>query len=84
MGLPTDGAPSCWKATYGGPGTADVWLCWYRQSANAFDAMQRARAEAQTVKFQKGHYLVFVKWNNAAREDLTALIRAIQKSVPGA
>ena len=49
--------------------------------ANAFEAVQRARAEAQTVKFQEGPYLVLVKWNNVPKDSLTALVRAIQKAL---
>ena len=51
-------------------------------STNAFDAVQRARAEAQTVKFQQGASLVLVKWNDVPKDSLTALVRAIQKAVP--
>jgi hypothetical protein len=40
--------------------------------------VQRARAEAQTVKFQVGSWLVLVKWNNAPKASVTALVRAIQ------
>ena len=80
-GVPADGSPECWKADYAGQGSAEVWICWYKASTNAFDAVQRARAEAQTVKFQEEHYFVLVKWNNAPKASLTALIRAIQKAV---
>jgi hypothetical protein len=44
--------------------------------------MQRARAEAQTVKFQEGNYLVLVNWNDAPKANLTALVRAVQKALP--
>jgi hypothetical protein len=80
-GLSSQGTPQCWKAVYTGPGSADAWLCWYRVSGNAFDAVQRARAEAQTVKFQEGQYFVLVKWNNVNRTDLTTLVRALQKAL---
>lgn len=58
-------------------------MCWYKVSGSAFDAVQRARTEAQTVKFQEGNYLVLVKWNGVPKANLTALVRAIQKSVQG-
>lgn len=80
-GIPSNGAPACWKANYAGQGSADVWVCWYKVSANALDAVQRAGAEAQTVKFQEGRYLVLVKWNNVSKADLEALIRALQKAL---
>jgi hypothetical protein len=44
--------------------------------------VQRARAEAQAVKFQQGPYLVLAKWNDVPKASLTALVRAIQKAVP--
>lgn len=81
-GIPPDGMPVCWKGEYAGQGSAQVWICGYRASTGAFDAVQRARAEAQTVKFQQGSYLVLVKWNDVPKASLTALVRAIQKAVP--
>jgi hypothetical protein len=81
-GIPgTATPPQCWKAQYTGQGTADVWLCGYKVSGSAFDAVQRTRAEAQTVKFQEGNYLVLVKWNAVPKTNLTALIRTIQKTL---
>ena len=85
-GIPTAGAPQCWKADYSGQAApqsrAEVWTCWYKASGSAFDAMQRARAEAQTVKFQQGNYLVLVNWNDSPKANLTALVRAVQKALP--
>jgi hypothetical protein len=80
-GVPPDGSPECWKGDYGGPGSVRVWLCGYKVRESAFDAVQRARTEAQMVKFQEGSYLVLVQWNNVSKENLTALVRAIQKAV---
>jgi hypothetical protein len=79
--VPAGGTPECWLANYAGAGAAQLWLCRYNAETGAFDAAQRARAEAQTVKFQEGAYLVLVKWNNTPKTDLTALIRAIQKTL---
>lgn len=79
--LAPDGDPACWKGEYSGSGTADVWICWYKITGNAFEATQRTRAEAQAVKFQQGNYFVLVKWNNAPKTNLTALVRAIEKSL---
>jgi hypothetical protein len=81
-GIPPDGLPACWKAEYAGQGSAEVWICAYKASTGAFDAVQRARAEAQTVKFQQGANLVLVKWNTVPKASVTALVRAIQKAVP--
>jgi hypothetical protein len=66
---------------YSGSGNVESWLCWYKVAGNAFEAVQRSRAEAQTVKFQEGQWFVLLKWNNASRADLTALIRAVQKAL---
>jgi hypothetical protein len=78
-GLPAGGSPECWKGDYSGAGSVRVWVCGYKVQGSAFDALQRARTEAQTVKFQEGSYLVLVQWNNVSKENLTALVRAIQK-----
>ena len=80
-GVPSAGSPECWKADYAGPGSAEVWTCWYKVAGNAFEAVQRTHAEAQRVTFQEGQYLIVVKWNNASKPDLTALIRALQKAL---
>lgn len=84
-GIPATGTPQCWKADYSGQAapqsSAQVWVCWYKASGSAFDAMQRARAEAQSVKFQEGNYLVLVSWNDIPNANLTALVRAIQKAL---
>jgi hypothetical protein len=81
--LPAGGSTTCWKAVYSGPGspqsTAQIWICGYASETSAFDAEQRARAEAQTVKFQEGRRLIIVQWNQAKKTDLEALIRTIQK-----
>lgn len=80
-GVPAVNPPQCWKAQYDGVGTAEIWVCGYRESGSAFDAVQRTPAAAQAVKFQEGNYLVLVKWNGVPKADLTALIRAIQKTL---
>ena len=79
--LVPSGEPACWTAEYTGPGSADVRICWYKATASAFEAVQRARAEAQTVKFPEEHYFVLVKWNNVPKANITVLIRAIQKAL---
>lgn len=82
--VPASGAPECWRADYRGVAAAQtaaqVWVCRFKASGSAFDAVQRARAEAQTVKFQEGNYLVLVKWNDAPKASLAALVRAVQKA----
>jgi hypothetical protein len=73
------GSPQCWKGNYTGQGTAEVLVCGY--AGGAFDAAQRARAEGQAVKFDQGKYFVLIRWNNSPKTTVTALVRAIQKSL---
>ncbi len=85
--IPRGGTPPvCWKAEYAGQGAiqvsaAELFICRYGVEAAAFDAVQRVPAEAQAVKFQVGPAFVLAKWNGASQTDLTALIRAVQKSL---
>lgn len=79
--LDKTGAPDCWKATYSGPGTATVWTCVYQAEGNAFEAVQRTRAEANSVKFQEGQIFVLVQWDKAGRDEIATLIRGVQKAL---
>lgn len=58
-----------------------VSVCRYTNTGGSFDAVQRTAAAAQVVKFQEGRYLVLITWKDTPKADLTALIRAIQKSL---
>jgi hypothetical protein len=79
--LPQLGTPPvCWKADYSGEGDVTVLVCGYRTSA--FEAEQRMPAAADEVKFHRGPYLVVVHWNNASHAGITALVGAIQRSLP--
>jgi hypothetical protein len=82
-GLPPGEAPKCWKALYSGAAqaSAEVWVCGYRGEGGAFDAVQRARAAANTVKFYKGRFLAVVRWSGGTRTDLTALIAVLEKDL---
>jgi hypothetical protein len=71
----------CWQANYAGADTAQIRICRYSATDGAFDAWQRVRADAGTVKFQEREYLVLVKGNGAPEADLTALMRAIQQAL---
>lgn len=75
--------PVCWKADYAGEGDVSVWACDYRAEAGAFDAAQRMPAGANEVKFQKGQYLVVVRWNNVSHGGITALVSSLQRTLPG-
>ena len=80
-GLPQLGTPPvCWKADYTGESGATVLVCGYR--ASAFEAEQRMPFSANQVKFHKGVYLVLVRWDNASRAAVTALVGAIERSLP--
>jgi hypothetical protein len=79
-------SPVCWKANYTGStdkgqSSAEVLICGYK-TGGAFNAAQRVPAGAQAVKFEAGKYFVLVKWNNAPKTNVTALVRAIQKNLP--
>jgi hypothetical protein len=82
-GLPEGVQPQCWKADYAGAqnGSAEVWVCGFRERSSAFNAVQRARAAANTLKFQKDRFLVLVRWNGGSRTDLTALMRVLENSL---
>lgn len=75
-------SPGCWKAEYASGGSAVVNVCAFASEALALDAVQRTRAAADTVDFQQGRHFVTVRWNNVSQAEITALIRAIQRSVP--
>jgi hypothetical protein len=45
-GIPPGGSPACWKAEYAGRGSAEVWICAYKASTSAFDAVQRGATRA--------------------------------------
>ncbi len=81
--LPQGGPqPICCKAEYASEGEATVWVCGYRVSGSAFEALQHMQAGAQEVKFQKGLYMVVAQWKNVSQTGITALITAIQKRLP--
>jgi hypothetical protein len=64
-----------------GPGAAEIFLCRYSATSGAFDGWQRARADAQTVKFQEGKYLVLVKSKDTPNANLVLLMRALEASL---
>ena len=75
------GTAKCWETLYSGTGTAQVSVCRYANTGGSFDAVQRTPAAAQVVKFQEDRFLVLITWKNTPKANLTALIRAIQKSL---
>jgi hypothetical protein len=82
-GLPNGSKPVCWKANYAGAGaaTAEIRVCGYASEGGAFDAGQRTRAAANTLKFDRGRYLVIARWNAASRTDVMALMRALEQAL---
>jgi len=79
----TGNAPQCWTADYAGEGSATVQICGYHSNESAFEALQHLPPAANQVQFQKGVYLVIVRWNNASQAGVTALVTAVQKTLPG-
>jgi hypothetical protein len=84
--LPQSGTPPvCWKADYASAadtGGATAWVCGYRVSASAFDAAQRMPPAPSEVRFQKGPYFVVVQWNQVSQASITALVSALQRTLP--
>ena len=71
----------CWNAAYASGGSAIVNACRYSSDAMALDAAQHAHSEANAVHFQQGRWFVIVRWNNVSQAEITALVRAVQKSL---
>lgn len=80
-GLQDAGKAECWKAEYASKGRAEIWACGYPSEGTAFEAVQKGRAEANTVKFQEGKYFVTVQWQGVSRDEITALVRAVQRDL---
>jgi hypothetical protein len=80
-GLPDGAKPECWKALYAGSDArnAEVWACGYAAEGGAFNAVQRTPAAADSVKFQEGKYLVLIHWSGGSKDEVTALVRTVQK-----
>ena len=70
-------------ATYEGPGKADVTLYELNSSASALDAVQRWRAQPNTVFFYKENLFVVVKWQGADRKAIGDFVRALEKQLAG-
>jgi hypothetical protein len=80
-GLPSGQKVECWKAEYAGPGSASILTCGYAAESGAFDAAQRFPSGGDRVKFQSGKYLVLVQWTGGSKAEITALVRALQKTL---
>ena len=78
----TGAAPLCWTADYASGGSATVQVCGYRSKEIAFEALQQLPPAANQVQFQKGVYLVIAQWNNVSQAGITALVTALQKTLP--
>ncbi len=68
-------------ATYEGPGKAEVTLYELNSSASALDAVQRWRAQPNTVFFYKDNLFVVVKWEGADRKAIGDFVRALEKEL---
>jgi hypothetical protein len=67
------------KARYEGAGNADVTLYELTSSAAALDAVQRWRPAPDTVFFYRDEFFVVVKYQDAERKALNALVRDLDK-----
>jgi hypothetical protein len=78
----TSTPPICWTADYASEGSAAVQICGYRSKESAFEAVQELPPAANQVQIPKGVYLVIVRWNNVSQAGITALVTAVQKTLP--
>jgi len=71
-------------AVYEGPGRVEARAYELDSSAVGLDLAQRWRPSADTVFFNAGRYFVVVKWQQADRQALQDLVRAIERRLaPG-
>jgi len=75
---PRPGITRAFEAGYEGAGKVTVDLY---ETKNAFEMVQHWREAPNTVFFYKGRYFVLVKWEQADRQALTALVRGLQKEL---
>ena len=68
-------------ATYEGPGNAQVTLYELTSPASALDAVQRWRAQPNTVFFYKDNLFVVVRWQGADRKAIGDFVRALEKQL---
>jgi hypothetical protein len=78
---PRPGIVRAFEAGYEGAGKLTVDLYETKISGTAFEMVQHWRAAPETVFFDKGRYFVLVKWEQADRKALTALVRGLQKEL---
>ena len=64
---------------YEGPGKVTVEVEDVGQQAVAFERAQKTRSQPDSVFFDKDRYFVTVRWDQADREALKMLVRALQK-----
>ena len=68
------------SAQYDGPGKVDVMLYELSSSAAALDAVQRWRAEANSIFFYRDEFFVVVHYDAAAdRQALNAFVRDLSQ-----
>ncbi len=75
---PRPGIVRAFEAGYAGAGNVTVDLY---DTKNAFEMVQHWREAPNTVFFYKDRYFVLVKWEQADRKALTALVRGLQKEL---
>jgi hypothetical protein len=66
-------------ASYEGPGKVRVRVYDLESPAVALELVQRWRPSADTVFFQRGRYFVVLKWEDADRKALEALVAELEK-----
>jgi hypothetical protein len=68
-------------AEYEGPGRLEAEVYELTSDAAAFEMEQTWRPVADTVAFHQAAYFAVIRWQNAARSDVSAFVREMQKRV---
>jgi len=78
---PQSGVLRAFEAAYEGAGRLTVDLDETNALGTAFEMAQHRRAAANAVFFDKGRFFVVVKWEQADRQALKALVREMQNEL---
>lgn len=79
---PTMNRPLCWRASYSGPGNAQVELCGYEVEVLAFESFKRYPPTENAIKFHHDRYFVRVAWTGVEAITIDPLVEAIRQAVP--
>src|SRR5882724_5586075 len=69
------------RAVYSGPGIVTVTLTEMQSSGNAFEAIQKWKAEPGKVPFQKDKFFGVAEWKDLDTKALIAFVAALEKEL---